>query len=307
MSPYELITRYFLPELKALIALELLEKGFSQLRVSRLLGVSQAMVNKYARRGREHFMSRLEKIGFRRGEVCSIVSILVKQLLISDVSSYNLYLLAIINRLLASGRFCGLHHRLYPSLPPDCRVCYRLFYYTPSDPFVLEFMEVLDWINRNPWFYKLVPEVGMNIVYSPPDARGPEEYIGVSGRIIKSGGRVIIAGNPVRGGSKHVARVLWLVKKIDHGKNVCASISYERVFLEKLKKMRLSILYTGPHEGREKLMEDLEESIMSSSLRRIDVVADEGGKGLEPIIYLFTRSLEELLGLFKELLEEIVG
>ncbi len=302
MTPYELVARYFLPEIKALVALELLGRGFSQLKVSKLLGISQAMVNKYVGRGREYFVSNLEKIGFNREEIESMVSMLVKPLLMMDVSMYNLYLMTMVNRLLASGRFCRLHHKLNPSLPSECRVCYRIFYYTPNDPFILEFMEALDRITSNPLFYKLIPEVGMNIVYSPPDARDYREYIGITGRILRSGDGAIIVGKPARGGSRHVARVLWLVKKIDEEKNVCASIRYDKEILSTLKKMGLQILYTGPHEDPEKLMDELERSIKSGKLDRIDVVADEGGRGLEPIIYVFARSLDNLVSILNKLL-----
>lgn len=305
MTPYEIVSRYFLPEIKALLALELLDKGFSQLRISRLLGVSQAMVNKYACHSREYFINKLEKIGFKRSEVESFVSTLVKALEIGDTTTFYLHVLTLVNRLLASGRFCRLHHKLNPYIPGECRVCYRVFYYTPGDPFLLEFMEALDRITRNPNLYRIVPEVGMNIVYSPADAGKPSEYIGLTGRILKSGDKTVVVGKPSRGGSHHVAQVLWLVKKVDSEKNVCTSIRYAKEIIDFLEKKKLNLLRTGPHRSPHDLMKDLEESILEAGLRSIDAIVDEGGQALEPIVYLFTCSLDDLVKLLEEILEAV--
>ncbi len=60
--PCELITRYVLPAIRALIAKELIEKhGFSQVTAAKRLGITQAAISQYlySKRGKKY----LEKIG----------------------------------------------------------------------------------------------------------------------------------------------------------------------------------------------------------------------------------------------------
>jgi len=61
--------------------------------------------------------------------------------------------------------------------------------------------------------YKLIPEVGTNIGYALPGARGPEEVCAVPGRIIRVASQARAFGPPLFGASGHVARTVLAVMK----------------------------------------------------------------------------------------------
>ncbi|RLG84477.1 MAG: hypothetical protein DRO40_01070 [Thermoprotei archaeon] len=305
MIPYELIVKYVLPEIKGLIIHDLKDKGFSQLYIAKLMGMSQSMVNKYLSYPREHYLKRLIDSGINGDEILRFVKMLSDTLYRGDTLRYQVMLLHMINYLLASGSICRLHRRYYPLLPENCNVCKQVFREKPPDPYIMEFEEALNRIISHPKAYKLVPEVGMNIVYSPPDAKKPSEYIAVPGRIVKMNNKVIAVGRPVRGGSRHTAKILFIVKKYDPYKNACITLRYDKAFKDKLGSMGLRIIKTGPHSSRENFEEEITKEIERIRPRVIDVIADEGGLGLESIIYVFGKDPHDLANIVIRLLNTI--
>jgi hydroxymethylpyrimidine/phosphomethylpyrimidine kinase len=61
--------------------------------------------------------------------------------------------------------------------------------------------------------YSLIPECQTNFVYSKEKTKSTHDILGVSGRIVKSGKDVIVAGSLEYGGSKHVASALLEIRK----------------------------------------------------------------------------------------------
>ena len=64
-----------------------------------------------------------------------------------------------------------------------------------------EFIEIRD-------AYKKIPECQTNFVFSKKNPKSIEDVLGVSGRIVKTGNKIIVAGDLSYGGSKHVATAL---------------------------------------------------------------------------------------------------
>jgi hydroxymethylpyrimidine/phosphomethylpyrimidine kinase len=65
--------------------------------------------------------------------------------------------------------------------------------------------------------YSIIPECQTNFVYSKEKIKTIQDILGVSGRIVKSGKDVIVAGSLEYGGSKHVASALLeMHKKFPH-------------------------------------------------------------------------------------------
>jgi hydroxymethylpyrimidine/phosphomethylpyrimidine kinase len=61
--------------------------------------------------------------------------------------------------------------------------------------------------------YSIIPECQTNFVYSKEKIKTIQDILGVSGRIVKSGKDVIVAGSIEYGGSKHVASALLEIRK----------------------------------------------------------------------------------------------
>ena len=54
----------------------------------------------------------------------------------------------------------------------------------------------------------MIPECQTNFVLSKTKPKSTKDILGISGRIVKSGTKVIVAGDLKYGGSKHVATAL---------------------------------------------------------------------------------------------------
>ena len=61
--------------------------------------------------------------------------------------------------------------------------------------------------------YQNIPECQTNFVYSKQKPKSINQILGISGRIVKAGEKVIMAGELSYGGSKHVATALLSINK----------------------------------------------------------------------------------------------
>lgn len=285
MLPHELAARYIVPPMKALVAHVLREKGLGQERIARLLGVSQPMVSRYLRRKRSEVLRELEEAGALGDEASSVAAVLASRLLQGDYRGYISLFTSYINTLLVRGSLCQLHQRLDPMVPRDCSICSSLFQ-PGSDPLVLEVEEAVRLFSSAPGAEQLVPNVGSNIVAAAPHASSLQETVGLTGALVRAGDKVVAVGNPAYGGSRHTAQVLLLAKKRRPGIRAVAVIAHSRSCIERLREKGLHVIETGPHRSPERLLEEIAE-VLSKTGGPVDAVADLGGQGLEPVIYVF--------------------
>ncbi|MDD4859101.1 MAG: thiamine-phosphate synthase family protein [Dehalococcoidales bacterium] len=74
-------------------------------------------------------------------------------------------------------------------------------------------------LEAHPEFTALIPEVRVNLVYAPLDARTPQEVAAVDGRITSVRGIPYAPGLPAFGASDHMARLVLEVRKYDAAVN----------------------------------------------------------------------------------------
>ena len=286
--PQELVARYLIPGIRALVAHALREQGLGQERIARLLGVSQPLVSRYLRRVPDSILHELSEIGIDVDDVQSIVSILAARLLLQNYTGYMDLFTSYINTLLARGTLCNLHRKLDPRLPTGCKLCMKLFR-PGSDPYIEEVEEAAKLFISKRGVEKLVPYVGSNIVAAKPQAQTIAEVVGLTGAIVRVGDRATIVGFPAYGGSKHTASILLLVYSKWPNRRAATVIAFSDRCLEKLRKAGLRVVEVGPHESPEKLISDI-ASVLEKQTEPIDAIADRGGVNLEPVIYVFGQS-----------------
>lgn len=280
-----------LPELRGLLTHKLSERGLGQLRISKLLGISQPMISKYMNVSYSEYLKRLEDLGLDVDEVVRIVEILVEKLISNDYNEYLKLTSSFLNSILRKGLLCKTHKRISPIVPRDCEVCFKIFEET-ADPYVEEVKVAYEILSFYPRGHEIIPEVGMNIVSAPPNARDFRDVVGFSGRIIKSGDKVIAVGEPIRGGSKHTANVLLKVMKKFPEVRSAVVIKYDENCVMKLSSAGLNIVKTGPHASIDEFFISLEKKVNELN-EKPDAVADMGGLGIEPVIYVFSLSAIE--------------
>lgn len=190
--PQEYVARVILPHIRGALAHCLRRKGLSQRRIARLLGVTQPMVYRYLREREESYIEALAREGIGESTVRLLLDIACDSLIKGDRGEIALA----ANTLALHSSYCRGNRSLCESTLCSEKPAVLKAYYK-----VLESLVSLPIID-------LIPEVGSNLAYAPPGAEKIDDVIGLDGRIVKTAtGRVIVAGTPVYGGSKHTGAV----------------------------------------------------------------------------------------------------
>jgi len=150
--------------------------------------------------------------------------------------------------------------------------------------------------------YRLIPECQTNFVFSKPNPRSLVDVLGVSGRIVKTGKTVTMAGSLTYGGSKHVASaVLEMTKKFPSIRSAL-NVKYDTKIIRKGIAKRFSVLsYDRTAEPlKTKTKEGFTISwgirnAIKNAKRPPDLIFHKGDVGKEPMILLFGKEPKEIL------------
>lgn len=265
-------------------------KGLGQERIAKLMGVSQPMVSKYLRKSIGEIEAALEALGIDFNEATSVADALSSQLIRRDIHSYLTLFSSYINLVLSKGYLCNIHMKKYGA-PPSCNICFNMFA-TTLDPIVEEVREAVNMFTSRPGVSQLVPSVGSNIVAAKPGAQGLIDVVGLTGAILRANHGVIVVGQPAYGGSKHTATIVLIAMKANPRKRAGIVIAYSDKCLATLREHGLNIVFTGPHQSPQDVYHDIQKELQKHR-GVVDVIADKGGLGLEPVIYILGSSAGE--------------
>jgi len=144
--------------------------------------------------------------------------------------------------------------------------------------------------------YKNIPECQTNFVYSKQKPKSIKEILGISGRIVKSGEEVIVAGDLVYGGSKHVATALLTVNKKYSKIQSAINIKYKNDTISKIKKLKLTT-YDYDRNQEPKNVKNKGSTIewgiknaIKNSKKPPDIIYHKGDIGKEPMIIVFAET-----------------
>ena len=141
--------------------------------------------------------------------------------------------------------------------------------------------------------YKNIPECQTNFVYSKQKPESIKDVLGISGRIVKAGEKVIVAGNLEYGGSKHVATSLLEINKKFPEINSAINLKYQKKTISKIEKSKLLISsYDRIHEPKNvKINGSTIEWGIKKAIKDLkippDVVFHKGDFGKEPMMIIF--------------------
>ena len=131
----------------------------------------------------------------------------------------------------------------------------------------------------------------------------------MSGRIVKAGKEVIVAGNLTYGGSKHVATALLVVNKKFPDIQSAINLKYEKSIISKIKKSKFSASnYDRVKEPNDvKIKGSSVEWGISNAIKNLksppDIIFHKGDFGKEPMIIIFAEKPKNIL----KKLSKIVG
>ena len=151
--------------------------------------------------------------------------------------------------------------------------------------------------------FKYIPEVQTNFVFSKPKPRSLDDILGVSGRIVKAGQKLIVAGTLQYGSSRHVgSAVLEMVKKFPSIRSGI-NIKYDKELIKKAISKNYSVLHyerikepstTKTKEGHT-ISWGIKNAIRNTT-KPADFIFHKGDVGKEPMILIFGTSPNQVLG-----------
>lgn len=81
-----------------------------------------------------------------------------------------------------------------------------------ADPLGRDLALAADELAEIPLMAELIPECQTNFVHAASDSVSPDQVLGIEGRLVRAGDRVVRAGRITPGGSKHVASAVCAVR-----------------------------------------------------------------------------------------------
>ena len=149
--------------------------------------------------------------------------------------------------------------------------------------------------------FENIPECQTNFVFSKHKPKSIKEILGISGRIVKAGKEVIVAGELEYGGSKHVATALLAVNKKYSKIQSAINLKFRESTILKIKKMKWNTYdYDRSQEPKniKKNGSTIEWGIknaIKNSKKVPDVIFHKGDFGKEPMIILFGETPEAII------------
>jgi predicted fused transcriptional regulator/phosphomethylpyrimidine kinase/predicted transcriptional regulator len=289
--PDELMVERFLPSMRQLVSNILDAQGFSQSKISAMLGVTQASVSLYLRQDLNKAYASLASLSIAKEDADRYSSLLAEDVKRDPTYSVET-LLNLWTRHLGKGLVCDAHRDQQPSLA-QCDICVRMFgKWNRAEPeAIAEVTEAVRLIEAANEFASIMPEVSVNLAYIPGSSELPEDVIAVPGRIVKIRGRAKAMLPPAPGSSRHLAKVLLLVRRRRKDVRAALNLTYDRRMDAVLKRLKLQSIRIGAYgmsHGEDPTLEALRAELVRSR-GNFDSVIDEGTKGIEPNVYLFGR------------------
>jgi predicted fused transcriptional regulator/phosphomethylpyrimidine kinase/predicted transcriptional regulator len=294
--PDEMMTQAFLPSMRQLVAIRLRDEGFSQNRISALLGITQASVSMYLSAGPERARNVLGRFALTEDGADAQAGLLADAVRAGSTEGVGA-LMSLWTDLLGSGAACAYHRELHPSLA-DCDVCIKEYgSRSGSRPAVIaEVAKAVKLLEASPDFVSVMPEVSVNIACSAAGGSSPADVVAIPGRIVRVRDRAKAMLPPEAGASAHMSRVLLMVRDRRPDLRACINIRFDGRMADVVKRHRLRTISIGEHSRRGS--EDATAEALRRKLRgetaTFDAVVDQGGSGIEPNLYLFGKGAQEV-------------
>ena len=298
LFPEEIVVERFLPTARAMLAVELDDRGLTQQEIADHLGVTQAAVSQYLRDDAaveerfsedERMQATVEAIadGFGSGTMDSYEALAE--------------LLALVREFEDRGPICAVHEAEMPALQGlGCDLCVR-----GLDEGVLAEREVLASVREAarqlagaPGMAAHVPNVGTNVGTALPEATDGTEVAAVPGRLQTVRGRILVPAEPEFGASQRVAEMTLAAMDADSRIRGALNLATSEALLDAAREAGFDPLrFDANYEDRQhRLTEQFRDR---DEVPRI--VYHEGAFGIEPVTYVLGETAREAASLAVDL------
>jgi len=286
--PCEYVIRDYLPQLRARIVKELVEKyGWSVTSAAKALGVSSTAALKYKR-----IIST--STGYRSKDLDRFSKNLAEKIARNEVTPRS-FIEEVCSKCMEErikGDICKLHGKIQAGLE-ECRSCFRVLQKMSESSLerfeILEELEkALELLSTCSELERLMPEVRTNIVACTKSPSGPEDVAAFPGRLTFINGSIRAFSKPEFGSSKHMSSVLLTANSVDPSVRSAMCIKYDEKVDKAMVKYGLKKAFfdRSKHDSLELFIKSLETLS--------DAIVDKGGVGIEPVAYVFGKSAMEV-------------
>ena len=293
----EIVVDEFLPTVRAMLAEDLRERGFTQREVADALGISQSAVSKYAhgdvaRHDRivadERVRDLVDQIGegLAAGDVSPVAALVEIEVLIRQFEEGDL--------------LADLHEEAMPALS-DTDVEFSV--HDPNSG-LRERERVLGSVRGGlrtltnaSGFAALIPNVGANVAECLADATTIDDVAAVPGRLVDVKGQAMVPGEPEFGVSEHVAAILLSAREAGVTARGAVNIRYDPETVAVLGESYPTVEFDPERSTREAVADAVADAEPDETL----VLYQTGAVGIEPIIYVLAPTASEAAAIVKEI------
>lgn len=298
----EIVPSNFLTPLRRVLARELSIHEYTQVEIAQILGVSQPVVSSYLKSTDAGATMITSRPAFKK--LVSELLMYIKKEIFTQIDIMELVCI-VCQEFRIAGPLCDIHRKEASlEFPADCNICF------PSADQTIVFGKKLSitkelygaaqqLINLEEKFGKLIPEIGCQFVYNVENSTLQEDIASFPGRIVKVKGKGKIISPPEFGQSSTLALILSYFQI--HGSLYRAIISLKRTPANlTLLNQKKNIVYT---EEADKNWKKTLESFSKEDIKQIEIIADSGGVGFEPNLYLFGKNPLEIVNFLLSVLK----
>ncbi|MBN1792856.1 transcriptional regulator [Candidatus Woesearchaeota archaeon] len=117
IMPQEIAVWYLIPAIRRELSKELIKKGITQKKISRLLGVTEAAVSQYIKK------KRAEGLKFSKAEQIKIEKTATS--ILKDEANSRKQIYNLSHELMGTKAVCRLHRSHDKTLKSNCTICFR--------------------------------------------------------------------------------------------------------------------------------------------------------------------------------------
>lgn len=173
----------------------------------------------------------------------------------------------------------------------------------PEDGILKVLREAFSKIEGKEKLSKLIPQVGLNMVYSRSHVDDISDVAGLSGRVIISMGAPRVCGEVIYGGSGHIGSVIVELSKLESKMRAAVVVKGRNYIARTLEEMGLRV-HTLPAEATEGCP-------VSKYLREgggiFDAYFHPGAFGVEPTITVVAGDPGDLVEIIEGLADHVEG
>ena len=282
--PSEIVVDRFLPTMRAMLAVELDDRGLSQQAIATKLGISQAAVSKYLS-GKQSVEPRFAE----HPRMVETVEYIAAGFAAGTLDDYEALaeLLDLIAAFEDRGPICAVHEDEMPALEGmGCDLCVRgQDSHLQAERDVLQSVRhAVRLVSNDQRIVDHIPNVGSNIGMALPEATTETDVAAIPGRVHAMRGRVNVPSNPEFGGSQHVARTILAVMAVDPSVRGAVNLKTSDELLEAARAEGFeTVEFDASYDKRRERI----QSLLDDHGGVPAVLYHQGAFGIEPITYVF--------------------